>query len=133
MTDACHQGVNGFIKRLCRVGLGHIAPIAERRKVEHKERKQQPALSNPPTIKTCDIVHDLTKVLINHDPTYIESLFTEKMTLLPQQNVLLIYPQQTSIVVVTISIVIATTVIVVVTMHIVVGTIKIVTTTILVC
>ena len=50
------------------------------------------------------------------------------MTLLPQQNVLLIYPQQTRIVAVTIFLVTATAV-VVVTLQIVV-TIEIVTTTI---
>jgi len=54
------------------------------------------------------------------------------MTLLLQQNVLLILPQQTKIVGVTILLVTVTTVIVVVTIHIVV-TIEIVTTAIPVC
>jgi len=58
---------------------------------------------------------------------------TEKITLLPQQNVLLIQPQQTRVVEVTILLNTVTTVIVVVTIHIVVATIDIVTTTILVC
>jgi len=57
--------------------------------------------------------------------------YTEKMTLLPQQNVLS-NPQQTRVVEVTILLVTVTTVIVVVTNHIVVVTIEIVTT-ILVC
>jgi len=52
------------------------------------------------------------------------------MTLLPQQNVLLIQPQQTRIVAVTIFLVTATTVVVAVTLQIVVVTIEIVTTTI---
>ena len=55
-----------------------------------------------------------------------------EINLLPQQNVLLIQPQQTRIVGVTILLVTLTAVIVVVTNHIVV-TIEIVTTTILVC
>ena len=58
--------------------------------------------------------------------------FTGKMTLLSQQNVLLIYPQQTKIVELTILLVTVTIVIVVVTIHIVV-TSGIVTTKILVC
>jgi len=59
-------------------------------------------------------------------------IYTEEMTLLPQQNALLISPQQTIIVKVTILLVTVTTVIAVVTIHVVV-TIEIVTTTILVC
>ena len=58
---------------------------------------------------------------------------TEKMTLFTQQNVLLISPQQTEIVAVTISLVTATTVIVVLTFHIAVVTIEIVPRTILIC
>ena len=60
-------------------------------------------------------------------------IYTEKMILLPQQNVLLIQPQQTKMVGVTMSLVTVTTVIVVVTIHIVVVPIEIVTTAILVC
>jgi len=62
-----------------------------------------------------------------------QNLHTEKKTLLPQQNVLLIYPQQIRIVGVTILFVTVTTIIVVVAINIVVVTIDIVTTAILVC
>jgi len=54
------------------------------------------------------------------------------MTLLPQQNVLLIWPQQTRIAGVTILLITVTTVIVV-TIHIIVVTNEIATTAILVC